>query len=1049
MEKRSHSGSRMGRRLLSVLLALVFLVGALPVGVQEVLAAETQTVTLQIRYTDEATGQEVAAPYKAVLQPGDTYTAESPDVEGYTLTDPALATVSGTATADTTYEVTYTAGSLTFTVHHYFETIDGVYKLDSTLDAEITASRNQEVTVQPAERSGYTCVSDLTVYVPTSGTVDKDLYYDRTDGDTVIYFETGATYVPYITAEPGTDITAQKAERMPGGTLAPTRAGYTFAGWTDEDGNDVEIPDTMPDANMKLTAKWTPGEADYTVVYRFREFYAYRYSWDGTPTGTPEYYDFMTVTKTGTTGDTISYSWDTETDDVKTAVREAFYEYESADTDKVIAADGSTVEYVYCQPVQVKLYLYSFWHRRIDVDENGEHTGTYDKGFLTEIWGGSPVYLRLGDYITLPSKSDLFDQQITYNGHTYSAWDLIFFNYSLPNSPLNDPDKYTVFWPYSNYRLATNFDYPPSTNMISGHPFVTTSMLDQTVVPGDPSTYHKDPHVSEDRMVNGTLEDYSDTRRNGTGVEYNYEDSTNSYVVSISPYYETGEVYDYYIRTYHENPDLTAAPDGSGDRVIEDNVNGNDVVRVYEPANYYHYQSSDSLFYMHPMFTRGYMLEYYARIRSGVAFDPDGTPPELDDTNFYLSSVNQPYDADDPAELGSYWLQHSSGHDRIYLELFYSARTYPLTFLDGSTVLAESRPSDAAWPADESKGGYAYGESVELSEAYQALTGNEEPTPPAGMEDYTFGGWYEEGDTTETVLTDAVTIQRGENRYVAKWIKPQYTVTFDSNGGSAVDSQTVDKNDTAVRPADPVRDGFEFLGWFYKDSLALYEFDMPVGSDIELIAMWRNTDNPVAYTVTHKTVDADGTVTVFKTETGSYPDNHTGKDGNPDHYVTARALHSDESDFPQNTVAAPLAAGLLIESGERDIVFTYTPYPEYTYTIRYLDRDTGREIADSRTITDTAQILTIIAPDLTGYELDQDSVYGQASAVGDRTITFYYKHQTPDSTTQPDSTTRPDSTSPRTGDMTGSAAALCAALLAASGMGAAVLLLKKRRDREI
>lgn len=989
MHRKQRFSGISGRMARSAFLALIVFLSVLPISLQPAAAQDEATVTVQIRYRDEASGQEIAAPYKAVLRPGDPYSVESPVVSGYTLTDPALSTISGTASADRDYTVTYTAGTTVVAVHHYFETIDGLYVQDSLLDQQITAARNTTLNVEPAQKSGYTCVSDLTLYVPTTGTVDKDLYYQRTGGDTIIYFVTGSTYVPYITAEPGSDISTEKARRMPGGALAPTRAGYRFAGWIDEAGNDAEIPEIMPDHNLQLQAKWIPGEAEYTIVYRFRELTAYRFSWDGQPTGTPEYYDFMTVTRTGTAGDPIVYSWDSETAEVRSAIRAAFYEFETADTDKEIAADGSTTEYVYCQPVQVKLYLYYFWHRALEVDENGNHTGTYDKGYLSEIRGGGPQYLRLGDYITLPAKEELFDHEITYQGHTYTAWDLIFFNHSIPDSPYNDPDRYTVFWPYSNYAFAENFDYPPSTNMISGHPFITESMLDQTVVPGDPGTYHKDPYVSEDRVHGSRMEDYSDTRRNGTGVEYNYDDLTGSYVVSIVPYYSIEENHDYYIQFYHENPNLTAETAGAKDRVITDNVNGTAVTKVYEPANLYHYQSTNDVFWMHPMFTRGFMLEYYARIRSGVAYDPQGTPPELTDGNYYLTSVNQPYVADQPAEKKNYKLQDSTG--RVYLELFYSAKTYPLTFLEGSTVLAESRPADASWPADRTQGGYAYQERVDLGAAYQALTGQEKPTPPAGKEDYTFGGWYAQDNPQQTVVTGPVAIARGENRYVAKWIKPQYTVSFDANGGSAVPSQTIYQGETAVPPEDPVREGFTFAGWYYQGSFARYEFDRPVESDIALIAMWQDEENPAVYTVRHQLAAADGSVTVFRSETGEYHDNYGGKDGNPDHYVTARALDGSDSGFPAESFIAAPAAGLLLESGERTITFTYTADPQYTYTVRCLDRDTGEALRPEQTIRDTARIMTVTAPTIAGYTLDQPDVYGQAFSQGSRIITFYYR----------------------------------------------------------
>lgn len=69
-----------------------------------------------------------------------------------------------------------------------------------------------------------------------------------------------------------------------------------------------------------------------------------------------------------------------------------------------------------------------------------------------------------------------------------------------------------------------------------------------------------------------------------------------------------------------------------------------------------------------------------------------------------------------------------------------------------------------------------------------------------------------------------------------------YTVTFDSDGGSAVDSQTVTAGETASRPVDPTKSGYQFNGWFSNISLTdEYDFNTPVNSDITLYAGWIET----------------------------------------------------------------------------------------------------------------------------------------------------------------------------------------------------------------
>ncbi|MBQ9493211.1 MAG: InlB B-repeat-containing protein, partial [Oscillibacter sp.] len=62
------------------------------------------------------------------------------------------------------------------------------------------------------------------------------------------------------------------------------------------------------------------------------------------------------------------------------------------------------------------------------------------------------------------------------------------------------------------------------------------------------------------------------------------------------------------------------------------------------------------------------------------------------------------------------------------------------------------------------------------------------------------------------------------------------TVTFDSNGGGAVDSQTIPINANAVKPKAPAKDGFIFRGWELDGTP--YDFSAPVAQDITLTASW-------------------------------------------------------------------------------------------------------------------------------------------------------------------------------------------------------------------
>ncbi|MDR1809368.1 MAG: InlB B-repeat-containing protein, partial [Prevotella sp.] len=68
---------------------------------------------------------------------------------------------------------------------------------------------------------------------------------------------------------------------------------------------------------------------------------------------------------------------------------------------------------------------------------------------------------------------------------------------------------------------------------------------------------------------------------------------------------------------------------------------------------------------------------------------------------------------------------------------------------------------------------------------------------------------------------------------------PDYTVSFESNGGSAVESQTVTMNDPAAEPVAPKRAGYTFDGWYSDSGLTTpYVFADLVVGNITLYAKW-------------------------------------------------------------------------------------------------------------------------------------------------------------------------------------------------------------------
>lgn len=87
---------------------------------------------------------------------------------------------------------------------------------------------------------------------------------------------------------------------------------------------------------------------------------------------------------------------------------------------------------------------------------------------------------------------------------------------------------------------------------------------------------------------------------------------------------------------------------------------------------------------------------------------------------------------------------------------------------------------------------------------------------------YSFAGWY-----TDVKCTTAYDFNLPVNTDItlyAKWLA-KYTVSFDTDGGSTVESQTVVTGNKATKPAvNPTKKGYNFVGW-YTDNTYTTEFD--------------------------------------------------------------------------------------------------------------------------------------------------------------------------------------------------------------------------------
>ena len=127
------------------------------------------------------------------------------------------------------------------------------------------------------------------------------------------------------------------------------------------------------------------------------------------------------------------------------------------------------------------------------------------------------------------------------------------------------------------------------------------------------------------------------------------------------------------------------------------------------------------------------------------------------------------------------------------------------------------------------------GEETEISVTDNAL----ELVSPSKT-GYTFVGWFTDAELTTEFDKDAFLIDtnRTNIKVYAKWTANEYTITFNSNGGSAVANITGSYNSDVVAPTAPTKDGYTFAGWYADKGLTkVYTFSK-VTQNETLYAKW-------------------------------------------------------------------------------------------------------------------------------------------------------------------------------------------------------------------
>lgn len=332
------------------------------------------TIKVEYVYSD---GTPAYEPYIANIEAGGSFTdtVKFPPVVGY-LTYFGEAAVPSTeykidipdVNENVTYTVTYKPTKVNFSIHHYEQNIldDNFQFYTTTPGVGLTGTpvgKDLEILIDGFTPLWY----DDSVLIAADGSTEIEIRYERNYYLFLFDLDGGYGVEPVYTRY-GATVSVNR----------PTKPGYVFDGWeltscgkqidqmvdaTAEQKEKYDLNNssvTLPDMNLKYTAKWKEQQTTYTVVY-----WAENADDDG--------YSYLSSKKVGAmSASTVSgaddYTWD----------EKQYFTYNSEKTDKnkIVEGDGSTVVNVYYKRNTFTLTFEGAGEKTLSCGKV-EHTHTY------------------------------------------------------------------------------------------------------------------------------------------------------------------------------------------------------------------------------------------------------------------------------------------------------------------------------------------------------------------------------------------------------------------------------------------------------------------------------------------------------------------------------------------------------------------------------------------------------------------------------------------------------------------------------------------------
>lgn len=242
-----------------------------------------------------------------------------------------------------------------------------------------------------------------------------------------------------------------------------------------------------------------------------------------------------------------------------------------------------------------------------------------------------------------------------------------------------------------------------------------------------------------------------------------------------------------------------------------------------------------------------YTVEHYLENLDG-SYALDTTEPLKGTTDTTVTAAAKSYDnfTYDSTVPGTVASGNIAGDGSLVLKLFYTRNTYDYT------VRHIKQLPDGTYD--------------EANAEVETLSGKFEALAAVTAKDY--GSHY---PTNDAGTKQNIKIEKNLTIDV-KYDLDNHTLTFETNGGSAIDPVTVRHGNAVARPADPTKDKYTFIGWYVDPEFTEeYDFATVLEADKTIYAKFELTSTPIGdiyvrYDVLHIKQLPDGTYDLANAE---------------------------------------------------------------------------------------------------------------------------------------------------------------------------------------